>query len=71
MKPDGTRQTLMNAVLAYTDAGPPERGLRKMSPAVLRTLAAAVVSPTAILHWTTGLTLLFAYAGARTLEQAQ
>ena len=34
-----------------------------------RTVAAAIVSPTAVLHWTTGLTLLFAYAGARTLEQ--
>ena len=34
-----------------------------------RTVVAAIVSPTAVLHWTTGLTLLFAYAGARTLEQ--
>ena len=34
-----------------------------------RAVAAAIISPTAVLHWTTGLTLLFAYAGARTLEQ--
>ena len=35
-----------------------------------RTVAAAIISPTAVLHWTTGLTLLFAY-GARTLEQKE
>lgn len=31
---------------------------------------AAAVSPTAVLHWTTGLTLLFGYAWVRTLDQA-
>ena len=50
---------LMNWILRNTREG----------TGAARTLCAAIASPTAILHWTTGLTLLFAYAGARTLEQ--
>jgi len=53
------------------DGNPLMAWVLKRPQGLVRTLGAAIVSPTAILHWTTGLTLLFAYAGARTLEQTQ
>lgn len=41
----------------------------KQEPSAVRTVGAAMLSPTAVLHFTTGITLIMAYIHARSVEQ--
>jgi len=41
----------------------------RQSPSIMRTVGAALLSPTTVLHFSTGITLLMAYIHARSVEQ--
>ena len=57
-----------NASAPGGSKGHPERDVRDAQLSVVGTVCAALVSPTAILHFFTGLTLMFGYVHMRSID---